>query len=315
MKSGNYNAVLQMFEDTTNYMGKTNEETKNKLDARLSMLKQHLSDLKENNMGYNKEQLDAEIEKTNELIQETERQQKEINAKISTGQSKIKNTWNKALSDQLSEITGHNIKFQKTANGNIQAYIDGQKQGAPMTKKEAKKMAEEMKSELAKAKSGSKQAGVDFTTGTTQGIKQGQGGTFDAVKKYGNNILQSLKNALKEHSPSKATKEMGINFDKGFEQGVEAEKDNSLKTIKNYGQDMLDELDGVYNDMQNAIDMETGKMTANVQTSGTYQMAMAGVPTFNLQDNSENTTQLVVSGKVLAEVVNTENRNREVAKA
>ena len=76
-----------------------------------------------------------------------------------------------------------------------------------------------------------------------------------------------------------------------------------------------DELDSVYKDMQKAVDIETDKMSANVQTSGTYQMAMAGLPTFNLLDNTNNTTQLVVNGKVLAEVVNEENRNREVAKA
>ena len=74
-----------------------------------------------------------------------------------------------------------------------------------------------------------------------------------------------------------------------------------------------DELDSVYNDMQRAIDLETDKMTANVQANGTYQMAMAGTPTFNLLDNTNNTTQLVVNGRVLAEVVNTENKNREVA--
>ena len=73
------------------------------------------------------------------------------------------------------------------------------------------------------------------------------------------------------------------------------------------------ELDNVYNDMQRAVDLETEKMSANVQTSGTYQMAMSGLPTFNLLDNTNNTTQLVVNGKILAEVVNTENRNREVS--
>ena len=65
--------------------------------------------------------------------------------------------------------------------------------------------------------------------------------------------------------------------------------------------------------MQKAVDLETGKMSANIQASGTYQKAMAGMPTFNLLDNSEHSTQLVVNGKVLAEVVNTENRNREVS--
>ena len=42
-------------------------------------------------------------------------------------------------------------------------------------------------------------------------------------------------------------------------------------------------------------------------------MAISRLPTFNLLDNSEHSTQLVVNGKVLAEVVNTENRNREVS--
>ena len=74
-----------------------------------------------------------------------------------------------------------------------------------------------------------------------------------------------------------------------------------------------DELDNVYKDMQKAVDIETNKMSANVQASGTYQMAMSGLPTFNLLDNTSHSTQLVVNSKVLAEVVNTENRNREVA--
>ena len=51
--------------------------------------------------------------------------------------------------------------------------------------------------------------------------------------------------------------------------------------------------------MQNAIDLETSKLSANVESSGTYQMAMSGMPTFNLVDNTNNTTQLVVNGKVV----------------
>ena len=80
----------------------------------------------------------------------------------------------------------------------------------------------------------------------------------------------------------------------------------SGKNIETFGDELI-------NKMRNSVNIETDKMNANVQTSGTYQMAMSGLPKFNLVDNAKNTTQLVVSGKVLAEVVNTENRNREVA--
>ena len=118
----------------------------------------------------------------------------------------------------------------------------------------------------------------------------------DTIKKLGNKIVGGIKEFFGIKSPSRLMRdEVGKYVADGIGVGFE------------------DEIDNVYKDMQRALDLETGKMTANVQSSGTYQMAMAGTPTFNLLDNSEHSTQLVVNGKVLAEVVNTENRNREVA--
>ena len=121
---------------------------------------------------------------------------------------------------------------------------------------------------------------------------------MDKIKGFGKSILNGIKGIFGIHSPSRLMRdEVGKFLAEGIGVGFE------------------DELDDVYDKMQRAIDLETDKMSANVQTNGTYQMAMSGLPEFNLIDNTNNTTQLVVSGKVLAEVVNTENRNREVAKA
>lgn len=138
--------------------------------------------------------------------------------------------------------------------------------------------------------------GVNLVKGLWEGIS----GSFNWIKNkisgWVGNVVDFMKKLFGIHSPSTVMRDevgkylaqgMGVGFDK--------------------------ELDNVYSDMQHAIDLETSKMTANVQASGTYQMAMAGTPTFNLLDNSEHSTQLVVNGKVLAEVVNTENKNREVA--
>lgn len=112
------------------------------------------------------------------------------------------------------------------------------------------------------------------------------------------NVVDFIKRMFGIHSPSTVMRdEVGKYLAQGLGVGFD------------------DELDNVYDDMQKAIDLETSKMSANVQSSGTYQAAMMGTPTFNLLDNTENTTQLVVNGKLLAEVVNTENRNREVATA
>lgn len=138
--------------------------------------------------------------------------------------------------------------------------------------------------------------GKYLVEGLYNGILSKANWLYNQVRSFAKNIISNIKSALGIHSPSTVMRdEVGKYLAQGL--GVGFDK----------------ELDSVYNDMQRAIDLETGKMSANVQASGTYQMAMAGTPTFNLVDNASNTTQLIVNGKVLAEVVNTENRNREVA--
>jgi phage-related protein len=141
-----------------------------------------------------------------------------------------------------------------------------------------------------------KNTGKYLIEGMWKGIQDKWEGLKNKVSSFGQGIVNKFKNVFGIASPSKVfKKEIGYWLAEGL------------------GAGFTEDLDSVYNDMQRAVDIETDKMNANVQTSGTYQMAMAGMPTFNLVDNASNTTQLVVNGKVLAEVVNTENRNREVA--
>ena len=140
--------------------------------------------------------------------------------------------------------------------------------------------------------------GKNILNGILNGLMNFGNVVKDTVKKVGNKITSEIKSFFGIKSPSRLMRdEVGSFLADGIAVGFE------------------DEIDKAYKDMQRALDLETGKMTANVQASGTYQMALGGTPTFNLLDNSSNRTQLVVNGKVLAEVVNTENRNREVAVA
>lgn len=141
-----------------------------------------------------------------------------------------------------------------------------------------------------------KDIGKQLMNGLWNGLKSTWEGLKNKVGDLAGSIVGKFKSVFGIRSPSRVFKD---EIGKFLAQGV--------------GVGFEDEIDSVYDDMQKAVDIETDKMSANVQTSGTYQMAMAGLPTFNLIDNASNTTQLVVNGKVLAEVVNTENRNREVA--
>ena len=143
-----------------------------------------------------------------------------------------------------------------------------------------------------------KNIGTNLLKGLWQGISDTKTWLINKVKGIGKSITSAIKSVFGIHSPSRVFRdEIGKNLALGLGEGFD------------------NEMDSVYKDMQRTVDLETGKMSANVQASGTYQMAMAGLPTFNLVDNASNTTQLVVNGRVLAEVVNTENRNREVATA
>ena len=140
--------------------------------------------------------------------------------------------------------------------------------------------------------------GIDLVKGIWNGINNTVDWIIDKIKGFGKAVLKGIKSVFGIKSPSRLMRDEVGKF---LAQGI--------------GVGFDEELDNVFKDMQKTINLETDKMTANIQTSGTYQAAMIGTPTFNLLDNTENTTQLVVNGKVLAEVVNTENRNREVATA
>ncbi len=143
-----------------------------------------------------------------------------------------------------------------------------------------------------------KDIGKNIVEGIWSGISNSLSWIKNKITGWVGDVTKFIKKLFGIASPSKVMRdEVGVFLAQGLGVGFD------------------EELDNVYNDMQRAIDFETEKMSANVQSSGTYQMAMAGLPTFNLTDNAENTTQLVVDGKVLAEVVNKENRDREVATA
>lgn len=134
--------------------------------------------------------------------------------------------------------------------------------------------------------------------GLWKGIQETWNNLKSKISSFGEGIVNKFKSVFGIKSPSRVFRdEIGKQLSAGIGVGFE------------------DELDNVYREMEKAVDLETAKMSANIETGGTYQMAMSGTPLFNLLDKTNNTTQLIVDGKVLAEVVNEENKLREVASA
>ena len=269
MADSNYNAVLKMYEDTKNYIGKTDKETYNNYSVAIERQQNYLNNLKTNKDKYNEDTYNSMVSNGEAVLKELQDQQAKYGKATETGQEKVRGIWNKSLSDQLSILTGKKVEFKKTSDGHIQAYINGIKEGEPMSRKQAEKFGKSIVKEIDKAKGEANTAGSNLVYGTASGInnRSAQNSAFSAISSFGSSLLNKLKNALKEHSPSKATEEMAVNLYKGFDIGLDKEEKNVYKSIDDFGNEILDR-------MSNAVNVETGKMSFN-GTSGSVNQILS----------------------------------------
>lgn len=140
-----------------------------------------------------------------------------------------------------------------------------------------------------------KDVGKNLISGMWEGIQEKWNSIKSKVKELGEGIVNKFKEVFGIKSPSRLFRdEIGKQLSAGIGVGFE------------------DELSNVYKDMQRAIDLETSKMSANVQTNSTYQMANKGNQPLNIIDNTSSTHNLVVDGEILATVVNNVNDKKDL---
>lgn len=134
--------------------------------------------------------------------------------------------------------------------------------------------------------------GKNLIKGLWNGIKSVKDWILDKISGFVDSIVGGIKKFFGIKSPSKVMKdEVGKFVAQGIGVGFE------------------DELDNVYNNMQKAIDLETEKMSANVQTGNIYNKVMNTTP---VQVNGTYTSRLEVNGEILAEVVNDVNDKKDL---
>ena len=134
--------------------------------------------------------------------------------------------------------------------------------------------------------------GLNLVKGLWNGINDAKDWVLNKIKSFGKSILNGLKDFFGIKSPSRLMRdEVGKYVAEGI--GVGFEK----------------ELSNVYDDMQNAINLETEKMSANVQTGNVYNKVMNTTP---VQVNGTYTSTLEVNGEVLATVVNDINDKKDL---
>lgn len=309
------NQVGRVYNDTVTFNGKIKEENDKAYETEKTNRQAYLDFLKQHQDIYSEDFIKSEEERIKKELEQLEKEKNDANEVIKQKNKETLDTTRTGINDQLKALTDKQYEFRDAGDGNVQLYANGIAKGTPMSITEAKKLTKDVLTEFNSKRIDSENAGKFLSEGFAGGISKSASKAIYAAGQVARDALAKIKKELDVHSPSKKTREIGIFFDKGFAQGIDDEKKNSLKSVKDYGLDMLEGLDDVYLQMQRSVDLETSKMSANVKTSGTYQIAMNSTPTFNLRDNSTNRTELVVDGRKLAEVVNTQNRSREVAKA
>ena len=137
-----------------------------------------------------------------------------------------------------------------------------------------------------------KDIGINLVKGLWNGINSVKNWILDKISGFGKSIVSGLKSFFGIHSPSTLMRdEIGKYIAEGIGVGFE------------------DELGNVYDDMQKAIDLETEKMSANVQTGSVYNNVMNTTP---VQVNGTYTSTLEVNGEVLATVVNDVNDKKDL---
>ena len=307
--------VGRIYNDTVTFNAKTEKVNNDSYEKEKTNKQAYLDFLKQNQDKYSEDFIKSEEERIAKELEQLEKEKNDANEVIKQKNKETLDTTRTGLNDQLKALTDKKYEFKDAGNGNVQLYVDGVAKGEPMAIDKASKITSAVISQLNSKKIDAKTAGDLLSQGFASGILNGKSGVINAGLNLANSAISAVRKKLDIHSPSRVTRELGKYFSQGFSLGVEDEESNAVKTVKNFSSEMLEGLDDVYLQMQRSVDLETSKMSANVKTSGTYQIAMNSTPTFNLRDNSTNRTELVVDGRKLAEVVNTQNRSREVAKA
>ena len=137
-----------------------------------------------------------------------------------------------------------------------------------------------------------KDIGKNLMTGLWNGLKSTWEGLKNKVADLAGSIVGKFKSVFGIKSPSRLFRdEIGKQLSAGIGVGFE------------------DELSNVYKDMEKAINLETEKMSANVQTGNVYNNIMNTTP---VQVNGTYTSRLEVNGEVLAEVVNDVNDKKDL---
>lgn len=287
----NYEAVYKIYNDTVTFNGKTVEANNKKYEEEKQNQLNYLDYLKQNKDKYDEDFIKSETDRVNKNLKTLDEERVEANKKIEEKNKTIKATTITGINDQLKALTDRKYEFRDAGNGQVQLYIDGMAKEQPIALETASQLATGAVEQVKNKKASAEEAGQFLLDGVRLGVGNGslQSSVFRTVSSFAGNILETLKNGLKENSPSKASKQYGEWLLQGLNVGIDNEKNDVLNNIDNFSNDIV-------NRMADAVNVQTGKMAFS-GTSGTVNQILTATGTTTVV----NENKLLLDGDVVYE--------------
>lgn len=246
MAKGKYDQIKVIDYETAKSYSDTGNYKKAELESQLQNEQAHLESLKRLKKDGHSNISDEEIKAQQKIVNNLKSNLKNYNSTVKTETNKTSSIWGQSLSKDIATITGKNITFKKTADGNIQAYVDGVKTGQPQAEGSMKTLVNKAIQKVKDGKSDSTSAGKEIVNGIKGGVSdsKAQGGVFSAITSFANKIVKKFKSIFKIKSPSKVTAEIGKFLVQGLNNGVKTEGEKSKTLLTNFAKSYLNMLKG-----------------------------------------------------------------------
>lgn len=201
-----------------------------------------------------------DVKAAQERLAEKEKEMSRYIATQAEAMGECKVVWQDSLDDQLSAITGKKVEFRDAGKGLVTMYIDGEKQGEPMTKQEAADLVTTTLTELSKAETGGKTAGEQVIVGLNNGIgnKAKQSSLFGSVSNLADKLVSTLKNKLQVKSPSRIATQIGLFVDEGLDKGIQKGTRATIEQVTEYANAVTNTLQKELKDGANISGLTAG---------------------------------------------------------
>lgn len=146
--------------------------------------------------------------------------------------------WLGQMSKMYSDTVGYEVQFEDAGNGMVQAYVNGEKAGAPMSVSQIEAMNKSM---IAKANSMQwqmKMAGQQIPSGVASGIYGNAASAVSAAASLAAQVTSAFNNNLRIKSPSRVFMESAKYIVEGVAEGIEKNEGIALREVEQFGNDI-----------------------------------------------------------------------------